>query len=89
MKKIFGIFLIICLLVLYLPHDANATSGCWYRVEKEGVAFFKQPVDNESQKLFLLEKTYYFYAISSSDGFLQTELFDNMNGFVKICGYVK
>ena len=40
-------------------------------------------------KLFLLEKTYYFYAISSSNGFLQTELFDNLGGFVKICGYVK
>ena len=89
MKKIFGVFLIICLLILYLPHEASAVSGCWYRVEQDNVAFFKQPIDSENQKLFLLEKTYYFYAISSSNGFLQTELFDNLNGFVKICGYVK
>lgn len=89
MKKIFGVFLIICLLFLSLPHNASALSGCWYRVERDDVAFFKQPTDSENQKLFLLEKTYYFYAISSVNGFLQAELFDNLNGFVKISGYVK
>ena len=89
MKKIFGVFLIICLLFLTVPRDTNAITGCWYRIEQEGVVFFKQPIDSDNQKLFLLEKTYYVYALSSTNGFLQAELFDNLNGFVKICGYVK
>ena len=89
MKKIFNVFLCFCLVLLSFPHNAKAISGCWYRIEQENVAFFKQPIDSENQKLFLLEKTYYIYAISSNNGFLQTELFDNLNGFVKICGYVK
>lgn len=89
MKKFFGVFCLICLFALALPDNAYATSGSWYRIEQDGITFFKQPIDSDNQKLFLLEKTYYIYAISTSNGFLQAELFDNLNGFVKICGYVK
>ncbi|MBE5748351.1 MAG: hypothetical protein E7344_01830 [Clostridiales bacterium] len=89
MKKIFSVFCVIYLAMLLLPCNASALSGSWYRVENENVVFFKQPVDTDNNKLFLLEKTYYIYAISSTNNFLQAEIFDNVNGFVKICGYVK
>lgn len=89
MKKFFSVFCLIYLAILLLPCNASALSGNWYRVENESVVFFKQPVDSDNNKLFLLEKTYYIYAISTTNGFLQAEIFDNLNGFVKICGYVK
>ena len=89
MKKIFGVFCLISLIFLFIPCQASATSGSWYRVEQDNVVFFKQPVESDNQKLFLLEKTYYIYSIASTNGFLQAELFDNTNGFVKICGFVK
>ena len=89
MKKIFSVFCLIYLAIFLLPCNASALSGSWYRVENESVVFFKQPIDSDNNKLFLLEKTYYIYAISATNGFLQAEIFDNLNGFVKICGYVK
>lgn len=89
MKKIFSVLCVIYLAILLVPCNASAVTGSWYRVESENVVFFKQPVESDGNKLFLLEKTYYIYATSAGNGFLQTEIFDNINGFVKICGYVK
>lgn len=71
------------------PRTAFAAVGGWFRVENDGVVFFKQPTDSDSQKLFLLEKSYYVYASAQTNGFLQISLFDNTNGFTRISGYVK
>lgn len=89
MKKAIGVFCIISILFLTAPTFADAESGGWYRAEKDDVVFYKLPSDTDSQKLFLLEKTYYVFATASSGGFLRVQLFDNANGFAKISGFVR
>jgi len=89
MKKLIGIFCFLSVVFLTTPVRTNAYEGCWYRITSDDVIFFTHPVDHDGYKLFLLEKTYYLYALSETDGFLQIQLFDNQNGFVKVVGYVQ
>lgn len=92
MKKIITVFCFVSILFVFLFIPANGVSaetGSWYRVENDGVVFYKQPIDSDSQKLFLLEKSYYMFAASATNDFLYVQLFDNYGGFAKINGYVK
>ncbi len=89
MKKVVKVFCLLIIAILFVPKPAAAQTGGWYRIETDNVVFFKQPIDTDSQKLFLLEKTYYVFAYSSANEFLTVQLFDNTNGFTKISGYVK
>ena len=94
MKKIITVlslsFVFILFIFLFVPaNSVNAETGSWYRVEDDGVVFYKQPIDSDSQKLFLLEKSYYVFAATANSDFLYVQLFENYGGFAKINGYVK
>lgn len=86
----FTIFIcILSVLAVLQPSKALAVDGSYVRVEKDNVWLYRNPVNSDIEKLFILEKSYYLKAIEAGTLYYTVEIFDNADGFNKIVGYVK
>lgn len=90
MSKKAGLFLIFFLLsLIFSPADLAKASSSYARIEEDNIWLYRNPVNADSEKLFLLEKSYYIKVIEAGTLYYTVEIFDNADGFSKVVGHVK
>lgn len=72
-----------------LAEESTTTQPSWVRITEKDVWLYKTASSAESEKLFLLQYSYYAKVKEiTQNGFYHVEILDNVAGFVKVLGYV-